>query len=153
MAEKKWDLSDRRVELPDGSTFEFAWDMDVYPVPREQIEEHGIPRYLLEDTVDDVIALAKMLEAWGDLHTSELTTEIGILWELHRRIDNILHAYTVTGETSDVPLTGGQMALDNIARVKRTGHRMREFCDLDPVKVDVSKGIGALAALLGGLGD
>lgn len=147
----KHDLSGRAVELPDGSTFEFAWDMDVYPIPREQIEEHGLPKGILRDSVGDVVALARMLDAWEHLSTSKLTTELAILWELHHRVDCLLHAITATVTMADVEMSGAQIALDNVRRIRGDAYQAREFADLDPIEVDAGV-LGALGSLLGGIG-
>lgn len=150
MAEKKYDLGGRKVELPGGGEFEFAWEVDTYPLPREDIEGDGLGKGALDGSVDDIIALAKMLEAWKGLNVSSLDTEIGILWSMHHRIDCLLHAFTATAVMKDTEDSGLSMAAKNIERIKRECYEHREFAVSDHDDADAK--LGALAALLGALG-
>lgn len=149
MEEKKFDLSSRTVELPDGSEFTFAWDIETYPVKRDELERNGLYGGAFRSCVDDIVALSKMIGDWGGLKSSSLTTLVGMLWNLHRRLDCLLHAFTVTATMHDTEESGLELAAQAIAQIRARDYEIREFGRSDE---DDDNPMGALGALLSGLG-
>lgn len=88
--EKMFDLTGRKVRLPNGTEFEFQWEIGAYPASRETIEENGLMRPATEAAFDDILALADVLRDVRRLNVSTFSTRYLILWHLYYRIDCLL---------------------------------------------------------------
>lgn len=88
----KYDLSGKKVKLPNGTEFEFQWEVGAYPAPRRSIEDHGLVRAAVDSAFDDILALADVLRAVMGLKVSTFSTRYLVLWHLYYRIDCLLQA-------------------------------------------------------------